>query len=41
LKIYGPEGYLVSVDFRVVVARSEKTVEFIIPMLRVPTVGAN
>jgi hypothetical protein len=41
LKIYGPKGYLVSIDFRVAIGWSEKAVEFMIPTPKVPTVGAN
>jgi hypothetical protein len=41
LKIDGSEGYLVFVDFWTTVAKSKKAVEFMIPMPRVPTVGAN
>jgi hypothetical protein len=41
LKIDGSEGYLNFVDFGLLRAESEKAVEFMIPMPRVPTVGAN
>jgi hypothetical protein len=40
LKIDGSEGYLVFVDL-LLLANSEKAIEFMIPMPRVPTVGAN
>jgi hypothetical protein len=41
LKIDGFEGYLDFIDFRLLLAEGEKAVEFMIPMPRVPTVGAN
>jgi hypothetical protein len=41
LEIYGSEGYLVFVDFELLLARIKKVVEFMIPTPRVPTVGAN
>jgi hypothetical protein len=41
LKIYGSNGYLVSVAFELLLAESEKAVEYMIPTPRVPTVGAN
>jgi hypothetical protein len=41
LKIYGPKGYLVSIDFQVDVGWKRKAIEFMIPTPKVPTVGAN
>jgi hypothetical protein len=39
LKIYGPKGYFVSVEL--LLAGSEKTVEFMIPTPKIPTAGVN
>jgi hypothetical protein len=41
LKIYGPEGYLLSSSFELLLAESEKAVEFMIPTPKFPTFDAN
>jgi hypothetical protein len=41
LKIDGSKGYLDFVDFRILLAKGEKAIEFMIPTPRVPTVGTN
>jgi hypothetical protein len=41
LKIYVFRGDLISVDFQVLLAKSEKAVKFMIPTPKVPTVCAN
>jgi hypothetical protein len=41
LKIDGSEGYLDFLTFELLLAKSEKAGEFMIPTPRVPTVGAN
>jgi hypothetical protein len=40
LKFYGSEGYLVSTS-RLLLAKSEKVIEFMIPTPLIPMVGAN
>jgi hypothetical protein len=41
LKIYGSKGDMVSSIFELFLDEGKKAVEFMIPMPKVPTVGAN
>jgi hypothetical protein len=41
LKIYGFRGYLVFIDFWLLLAESKKAIEFMTPMPKLPMVGAN